>query len=209
MKTKIRKFIKPFLILISVSLFIVSTVVFFVNRSNTKYYSISYESYSNVSSVNGFQDGIKNQIGVDLDDMFIKNAGEIKTDVKGNIISLNIDCEFKQEDETYNVQIKNSDKSEYKLITSKSNGLSINKISLKDALCALTYYDFKNKNDDLDYKFMINNELTNNIVLNDNATKQYVVLENSINEVKSDLSGIFSRITILLNNSFEELYFQI
>lgn len=206
---KVRKFTAIFLTFASLSLFVASTVVFFVNRGSTKYYSISYESYGNTSSITAFEENIKDKIGVDAKDMYIRNAGEIKTDSKGNVLSLNVDCEFKQEDKTYNVQIKNNDKNEYKLITSKSNGSSTNKISLKDALSALTYYDFNNKSGDFDYEFLMNDELVNNIVLNENASKQYVVLENSINEIKSDLSGVFSRIMVLYNKSFEELYFRI
>ncbi len=209
MEMKIRKFIAPFLVLASLSVFIASTAVFFVNRGSAKYYSLSYESYGNVSSIDMLQKGIKDQIGVEINDMYIKNAGEIKTDHDGNIVSLNVDCEYKQEEKTYNVQIKSNDKSEYKLITSKSSELNTNKISLKDALYALSFYDFSNKNDDIDYKFFMNDELINNITFNDNAAKQYVIYENSISEVKSDLKGVFSRIMVLSDDSFEELYYQI
>lgn len=209
MNEKIRKFIAPFLMLASLSLFIASTVVFFVNRGSTKYYSLSHECYENISSYAMFQKGIKDRIGVEIDDMYIVNAGEIKTDSNGNVVSLNVDCEYKQEEKAYSLQIKSIDTSEYKLITSKSNGLNTNKISLKDALYALSFYDFNSKANDLDYKFLMNDELINNIALNDKPAKQYVVYENSISEVKSDLKGVFSRIMILSNDSFEELYYQI
>lgn len=73
----------------------------------------------------------------------------------------------------------------------------------------MTYYVFDSETENLDYKFMIKDELVKNILVNSNAHKQYVVLENSICEVESDVKGLFSRVTILLNESFEELYFQI
>jgi len=116
MKMKIRKFIAPFFVCATLAIFIASTIMFFVDRGNTKQFSISYETYENIASIDAFQDGIKAQIGCDLDDLYISNAGEIRTDSKGNVVYLNIDCELKQEDKSYNVQIKNDDKSEYKLI---------------------------------------------------------------------------------------------
>lgn len=209
MKMKIRKFIAPLFVCATLAIFIASTIIFFVDRGSTKQYSISYESYSNIASIDAFQDGIKSQIGCELDDLFINNAGEIKTDSKGNVVYLNIDCELRQEDKSYNVQIKSNDKSEYKLIRTKSSGLYTSKINLKEALSAMTYYVFDSETETLDYKFMIKDELVKNILVNSNAHKQYVVLENSISEVKSDVEGLFSRVTILLNESFEELYFQI
>ena len=209
MKMKIRKFIVPAFICVSLVLFIASTIVFFVDKGNTKQYCISYETYGNIASIDAFQDGIKAQIGCDLDDLYINNAGEIKTDSKGNVVYLNIDCELKQEDKSYNVQIKSDDKSEYKLIRTKSSGLYTSKINLKETLLAMTYYVFDSETETLDYKFMIKDELVKNILVNSNAHKQYVVLENSICEVESDVKGLFSRVTILLNESFEELYFQI
>lgn len=209
MKMKIRKFIAPLFVCATLAIFIASTIVFFVDRGSTKQYSISYETYGNIASIDAFQDGIKAQIGCDLDDLFINNAGEIKTDSKGNVVYLNIDCELRQEDKSYNVQIKSNDKSEYKLIRTKSSGLYTSKINLKEALSAMTYYAFNSDTENLDYKFMIKDELVKNILVNSNAHKQYVVLENSISEVKSDVEGLFSRVTILLNESFEELYFQI
>lgn len=209
MKKTIKKVISISLIVITFSLFVSSTVMYFVKRNDTKYYSISYDSYQNVSNLLHFEEDLKSKIGSTLDDMFIKNAGEIKTDNKGDITYLNIDCEVKQNDDIYNIQIKCSDKSEYTLIQTKVSESNVSKISLKDTLNALSYYDFNHSNDDYNYKFMIKNELINNIFINKNAKKQYVVINDSIKEVKSTMSGTFSRIDILLDNEFEELYFKI
>ncbi len=209
MKIAVKKIISPVFIITALSLFVASTVMFFTRRAETKYYSLSYASYGNVSDVLSFQEGLKDKIGFDLDDMFIKNVGEIKTDKNGDIVYFNIDCEVKQNDEAFNLQIKSSDKSEYTLTRTKSSESGISKISLKDTLDVLSYYDFNLSSDVLDYKFMIKNEVVNNISLNAEAKKQYVVLDNAITEVTSEMNGTFSRINILLNEEFEELYFQI
>lgn len=209
MKIAVKKIISPVFIITALSLFVASTVMFFTRRAETKYYSLSYASYGNVSDVLSFQEGLKDKIGFDFDDMFIKNVGEIKTDKNGNVLYLNIDCEVKQNDEAFNLQIKSSDKSEYTLTRTKSSESGISKISLIDALDALSYYDFNQVNDVSDYKFMIKNEVVNIISLNVEAKKQYVVLDNAITEVTSEMNGTFSRINILLNEEFEELYFQI
>lgn len=209
MRIAAKKIISPVFIIAGLSLFIASTVIFFTRRAETKYYSLSYASYGNISDVLSFQEGVKNKIRSNLDDMFIKNAGEIKTDKNGNVLYLNIDCEVKQNNETFNLQIKSSERSEYTLVRTKSSESNVSNISLKDTLYALSYYDFNLSSDVLDYKFMIRNEVLNNISINNEAKKQYVVSENSINEVTSDMGGTFSRIDILLNEEFEELYFQI
>ncbi len=209
MKIAVKKIISPVFIITALSLFVASTVMFFTRRAETKYYSLSYDSYGNISDVLSFQEGLKDKIGFDLDDMLIKNVGEIKTDKNGDIVYFNIDCEAKQNDEAFNLQIKSSDKSEYTLTRTKSSESGISKISLKDTLDVLSYYDFNQVNDVSDYKFMIKNEVVNIISLNVEAKKQYVVLDNTITEVTSEMNGAFSRIDILLNEEFEELYFQI
>lgn len=202
------KIISISLIVVVLALFIASTIIFFVNRGGVEYYSVSYNSYNNVANISTFQEEVKIQAGIDFEDMFIKNGGEIRTDAKGNIIYFNLDCTVERTDKVFGLQIQSCEKSEYKLISEKTNRLKGDKISVKEILEAISYWNFNSDNLDVEYKFMIEGELIQNIQVS-SSTKQYIVLEKGIEELKFDLNGLFSRITILCNDSFQELYHQV
>lgn len=196
------------LIIAVLAFFIASTIIFFVNRGGIEYYSVNYNSYNNVANIYSFQEEIKIQTGIDFEDIFLKNGGEIRTDAKGNIIYFNLDCTVEQTDKVFGLQIQSSEKSEYKLISEKTNRLKGDKISVKEILETISYWNFNSDYLDVEYKFMIGGELIQNIQ-KQSSTKQYIVLENGIEELKFNLNGLFSRITILCNDSFQELYYQV
>lgn len=208
MKRDRKKIISVSLIATMSALFIVGAIVFFTHRADTAYYSVSYDSYHNVENFSDFQKTVKKQAGIDPEDVFIKNGGEIRTDANGNIHDLNLDCTVKQTDQVFDLQIQNREKSEYKLISEKSDRFQEEKILVKDVLRAISCWDFHSDAADAEYRFMIEGELIQNIQAN-SRIKQYIALENGIEELKSDRNGRFSRVTILCNGAFCELYYQV
>lgn len=203
-----KKVICNSLIILGFALFVASTIVFFVNRRNAGYFSISYDSYNNVENFSGFQEAVKKNAGIDFSNILIKNGGEIRTDINGNIIYFNLDCIVNQTDNRINLQIQNNGENEYKLIVEKNDGLKEEKISAKEILEMISFWDFNSNDFNAEYKFMIDGELIQNIQIN-RSVKQYIFFENRIEELKNDLNGQFSRITILCNDSFQELYCQV
>ncbi len=209
MKPIVKKILYLSILIVTLSLFIVATSIFLINRENITYYSIDYSIYKNVSNFDNFEESISDQLGTDLDNMFIKNVGEIKTDTNGGIISFNIDCSMNKEDKCYDFQIKFSDKNSYKIICEKSEKTNTSNITLKEVLTTISYYKFDSNIDIDNYNFIISNELINNINVNVSANKQYLLADNNLVVIDNNVNGAFSKITVLLNDTFEEIYYQI
>lgn len=207
-KNKMKKVVYNSLFILGFALFVASTIVFFVNRGNIKYFSISYDSYNNIENFSGFQEAVEKNTGIDFENILIKNGGEIRTNFNGNITYLNLDCIADQADNRISLQIQNNKEKEYKLIVEKNDGLKEEKISAKEILEMISFWDFNSNDFNAEYKFMIDGELIQNIQIN-RSVKQYIFFENRIEELKNDLNGQFSRITILCNDSFQELYCQV
>ena len=207
-KNKMEKVVCNSLILLGFALFVASTIVFFVNRGNIKYFSISYDSYNNIENFSGFQEAVEKNTGIDFDNILIKNGGEIRTNSNGNITYFSLDCIVNQADNRISLQIQNNKENEYNLIIEKNNVIKGEKISAKEILKMISFWDFNPNDLNAEYKFMIDGELIQNIQIN-RSVKQYIFFEKRIEELKNDLNGQFSRITILCNDSFQELYYQV
>lgn len=117
--------------------------------------------------------------GIDFGNILIKNGGEIRTDFNGNITYFNLDCIADQTDNRISLQIQNNGENEYKLIVEKNGGLKKEKISAKEILEMISFWDFNSNDFNVEYKFMIDGELLQNIQINRNV-KQYIFFENRI-----------------------------
>lgn len=201
-----KRVVQSCLLFVAIIMFIIATVVFFINRKSVEKYTIDFSSYTNVSEVQSFKDEIENKLNINFEDLYIKNGGEIIVDNIGNIKSLNIDFYFIKDGAAYGVQIEKND-DYYNVIREEISNVEIEKNKLSNYLNMLSFWDFSKNNEDCNIIF--NNEFINGINVNENIEK-YLFSGKEILVVNSKVEGLFIKVTILLpDNSVNELYSQV
>lgn len=201
-----RKLIYIVAMAITSVLFLVATIVFFVNRNPAEYYIVQYGVYDNVGQLQNFREEIVEELNIDFNQAFLKNSSEIRTDNIGNIIYLNIEAYIIKDNDCYAIQIQGKDKSDYTIIQEKSESIHGELISLDMVLGAISVWKFETTAQEI--KFIFGREMVNGAKKSATA-EQYLFSENSILELQNDLEGLFGRIIVMQETNHQEYYFQV
>ena len=211
MKNKtIKKFIQVGLFITTISLFIISSVIYFTRKTQIEYYNVNTEYYDNLSKSDTFINEISKQTGIDSDSIYLIDDSFIKTDNHGNITCLNIDCLAQKDNIMYELQIQ-SDDNDFDIIMRQLDKveLKINyQFYLKKILNIISCWNqFDNESND-EYFFAFNRDNVKELkYLNNNH--QYLFEDNQIVSLKSDLQGEFSLIEINHKDVTETLYYKL
>lgn len=187
-------------------LFLVATIVFFVNKNPAEYYTIQYDVYKNVNQLQNLREEIVEELSIDFNRAFLRNSSEIRTDKDGNITYLNIEAYIIRDSDCFAIQIQGNDESDYTIIQEKSEGIRGERISLDIVLGAISVWKFET--DEQEIKFIFGRELLNGVKKN-TTTEQYLFSENSILNLQTDLEGLFGRIIVIQEMEHQEYYFKV
>jgi len=198
---------KIILCVVSIIVFIIASVIFIVNKDNADKYTIDISNYDNVYKLDTFRSEIEKTLNVKFNNLYINNGGEIKVDNRGNIKSLNIDFYYVDNDKMYIVQIEKNDKL-YTITkeNKKNTNNSFININLEYYLSMIIHWDYSNYQSECNILF--NNSLVNDINSN-KQMNQYILKNNKIETVDSEIIGTFIQVTFISNdNSYNQLYFK-